>query len=365
MRAKRAGESKRIAKARKAAKAVPLSSFALAQTRSRLKKVRAQIKRATDHPKNPDSAHDLRVAIRRFTQCLRLFRDLLDPGPARRMRKKLRKLMELCGAKRDFDVGLEVLREAGVPSDDPAFARFEEHRDHRMRELARALRRKHKWDSADRWPKQLALRKHPAGGIATGPPSIEWAWDATPEENVRRILPALAEEFFRDGEHTVANSRSLGAARDDRIMRSRGNVGNNEDLIHPFRLRGKRFRYTLEVFSSCYRNGLEAKLRELRGLQDRMGAINDCLVVLTLPGTTRRALAAVRKLLAVRDAAFRDHWRKTFSHGSQESWKHFLANPLATMTFSSAPLASAPVASTLLASAPLEPKPARRSLPGA
>ena len=297
----------------------PLSKFALAQTRARLKRVTTAIGRATRNPKKTETAHDLRVAIRRFTQCLRTFDELLDPGPSKKIRKKLRKLMKLCGAKRDYDVGLEVLAEAGLPGDHPAFARFQEHRDHGMRELARALQKKHKWDVTDHWRKQLAPRKHLPGaapGSSDAPHAarsrdgaIEWDWPAGVAENVQRTLPRLAEEFFHDGEKAAAAARG------------------NYELLHPFRLRGKRFRYTLEVFAPCYGDGLSAKLHALRGLQDRMGAISDCLVVLTLPGMDRAAVAAVRKLLAVRDAAFRKYWGKTFSPRSQESWKRLLASP--------------------------------------
>ena len=139
------------------------SKFALTQTRVRLKRVAREIERATKHPRNPETAHDLRVAIRRFTQCLRTFDGLFDPGPAKKMRKKLRKLMKLCGAKRDYDVGLEVLVDAGLPADHPAFAQFQEHRDHAMRELARALEEKHKWDVAEHWRKELTRREQLPG----------------------------------------------------------------------------------------------------------------------------------------------------------------------------------------------------------
>ncbi len=294
----------------------PLSKFALARTRGRLKRVTTEIARATKHPKNPETAHDLRVAIRRFTQCLRTFDELLDPGPSKKIRKKLRTLMKLCGAKRDYDVGLGVLAKAGLPAEHPTFARFQEHRDRGMRELARALQKKHKWDVTDRWRKQLALRKrlpgvgHPAArsAVRRRDGDIEWDWSAGVADNVRQTLPRLAGDFFRHGEATAA---------------ARGNY----ELLHPFRLRGKRFRYTLEVFAPCYGDGLNSKLRALRGLQDRMGAINDCMVVLTLPGMNRAAVVAVRKLLAVRDAAFRKYWARTFSRRNQESWTRLLANP--------------------------------------
>jgi CHAD domain-containing protein len=284
----------------------PFTSFALAQTRVRLKRVVKEIARATKHPKNPDATHDLRVAIRRFTQCLRTFEELLDPGSVKRMRKKLRKLMNLCGARRDYDVGIQVLADAGLPPDHPSFASFQEHRDHAMRELARALGHKHKWQVVEHWRKELTRRKQlPRIGHA----SSDWNWACSVAGNARRTLPRLAEEFFRNGAATIAAARG------------------KYELLHPFRLRGKRFRYTLEVFVPCYSPSLEPKLHALRELQDRMGAIHDCVVVLKLPGMNRSAAAAVRKLIAKRAAEFRRYWHKAFSHRNRESWKRILEHP--------------------------------------
>ena len=288
----------------------PLSKFALAQTRARLKRVTKELAHATKHPKNPDTAHDLRVAIRRFTQCLRTFEDLLHPGPVKGMRKKLRKLMRLCGAKRDYDVGLGVLAEASVPPDSPVVAKFQEQQHRGLRELARSLEMKGKWNVVEEWRKHLRSRKHVPR--TTSPPvsatGAEWDWLAGVTDNVRRNLPRLAEDFFHDGDATAAD------------------VGNFE-ILHPFRLRGKRFRYTLEIFKAVYGSRLDAKLRALGELQDRMGAINDCMVVLKLPGMDRASSAAVRKLLTARDAAFRKYWRTAFSSRRQAAWRSLLAHP--------------------------------------
>lgn len=320
---------KQVSKKKPATKLMPgeatsqlLSKFALAQTRARLKRVAREIERATEHPGNPETAHDLRVAIRRFTQCLRTFDQLLEPRPVKKMRKTLRKLMDLCGAKRDFDVGLQVLADAGLPADHPAFARFQEHREPAMHALERSLQKKHKWAAIRRWETELMARNPPPGVVrpmhsevdsrTVDLPGVEqpveWIASAGVRENVERVLPRLAKEFFDEG-NVTANARG------------------KLDLLHPFRLRGKRFRYTLEVFAPCYGEGIDAKIRDLRGLQDRMGQVNDCLVVLKLPGMNRSASTAVRKLLAARDADFRKYWSRTFSRRSQESWGRLLSNP--------------------------------------
>jgi CHAD domain-containing protein len=277
----------------------PIAKYALAQTRVRLKRVTAMLQRAAKHPEDPRANHDLRVAIRKFSQCLRTFRGLFDPQPVKKMRKRLRQLMDLCGAKRDYDVGLQVLAAAGLAPDRPAVLKFQEHRDSGMRALAHYLGGKRNRAITDNWRKQLRLASDPRA---------EWDGSASVADNVRRTLPQLAGEFFREGDAAAA---ALG----------------DYEILHQFRLRAKRFRYTLEIFGSFYGARLTAKAPTLRGLQDRMGAINDCVVVLQLAGMDRTASAAVKKLLAERDAAFRKYWHKAFSSRSRDSWADLLGNP--------------------------------------
>ena len=282
-------------------KSAPIAKYALAVTRLRLKRVTAMLRRAARHPEDPRVNHDLRVAIRKFSQCLRTFRGLFEPQPVKKMRKRLRRLMDLCGAKRDYDVGLQVLEAAGLPLDSPAFLEFRKHRDHGLRALALYLGGKRNRRMTDNWRNELRL---------AGDPRAEWEWTASVAENVKKALPQLAGEFFREG---AAAAAALG----------------DYETLHRFRLRAKRFRYTLEIFGSFYGARLTAKTPALRGLQDRMGAINDCVVVLQLEGMDRAASAAVKNLLAERDAAFRKYWHQTFSSRSRDSWTRLLEHPRA------------------------------------
>lgn len=275
----------------------PFSTFALAQTRTRLKRVISAVRRAAKHPQDPETAHDLRVAIRRFVQCLRMFRGLFDSAPAAKIRKRLRKLMDLCGAKRDYDVGLQVLEEAGVPAHSSVVLKFREQRDRGSRALARYLEKESTRDDADRWRKRLRVAKRLGG---------DWDWPAGVAENGQKMLPRLAEEFFRAGDAAVDTHADY-------------------EILHQFRLRAKRLRYTLEVFLPEYGAGLKDKLVAFRGLQDRMGEINDCVVVLKLPGMDRAAKTAVRRLLAARETAFRKYWREEFSARRRKGWIRLLA----------------------------------------
>lgn len=277
----------------------PLRKFARAQTRLRLKRVSTAVRRAIKHPQEPETAHDLRVAIRRFVQCVRMFDGLFTPHSVEEVRKPLHKLMSLSGAKRDYDVGLEVLEEAGLRPQSSATLEFREHRDRELKALAHYLGRRKIRRDADRWKKQLRTEEAPSG---------DWEWSAGVRENAQRMLPLWVEEFFHHGDIAVD-------ARGD------------HEVLHRFRLHTKRLRYALEVFLPVYGPKLNPKLLALRRLQDRMGAINDCAVVLSLPGMNRSAAQAVNRLLVVREAALRHIWRQTFPAKSRKQWARALRIP--------------------------------------
>ena len=86
--------------------------------------------------------------------------------------------------------------------------------------------------------------------------------------------------------------------------------------LHRLRLATKRLRYTLELFRPCYGPGLEARLEELRKVQQRLGELNDCVAAWNLlsKGMGRSsARARVGKFLRGRARQqakdFRDEWR--------------------------------------------------------
>ena len=56
-----------------------------------------------------ETVHDLRVAIRRFNQSVAVFGSLLPKREVKRIRKRLRRVMESAGAIRDRDIALEFL----------------------------------------------------------------------------------------------------------------------------------------------------------------------------------------------------------------------------------------------------------------
>jgi CHAD domain-containing protein len=243
-----------------------------AEVQDRLKTLAGAVQRAGKHPHDAEAIHKLRVAIRRFTQALRVFRDSIDPAHRRKIRRRLRKLMDPCGAARNCDVAPEVLEAAGVPADTALRHRLHRQRSRAERELVKLLADGPTRTDLRRWHSWL-----PKTG---GGPSHD-------------LLAKLARDFARTG---------AAAAR----------AGASFTQMHAFRLLVKRYRYTLEILK-----GSESRLETLRHLQEQLGAINDCVTTGELiaecgvkGAELRRIRAALNHLLERRTAEFRVYWKK-------------------------------------------------------
>jgi CHAD domain-containing protein len=286
-------------------KRASITAFARAQMRIRLNHVVIQARLATKHPGDPDAIHALRVSIRRFTQCLRTFRHLFQAGLLKRLRRRMRKLLDLCAAVRTYDVAMEVLRQAGSAS--PTL-------DSRLAS-ARA-------EAEDLLRDHLKKQRHRKGSTweLTLQPAARQGSDWDPKDdlagNLHRVLPKLADELFAMGSAAAA-------------------AGDDATALHQFRLFAKRFRYTLDLFPSFYGNELPQGLQALRGLQDRLGAINDCVSTIALIGAERgahhlrerRAVAAIKKLLHRRETEFQVYWQREFPAEKLGWWKSWLSSP--------------------------------------
>ena len=275
-------------------KSSPISKFAVKKTRGYLRQFKKHLRHTAKHPEDAEAIHDLRVSIRRLTQCFRTFRGLLEPVQVKKLRRRLRKVMDHCGAVRNCDVALDLLQQSGI-ADGASVSKLKEARQHAGKELCRHLKKERR-------------RKHSAPEPSRGQAAGNWKLDESSEENLRRILPALAEEFFVAG----AAAAVPGAALPD---------------LHRFRLSSKRFRYTLELFDGFYATEVSRGATVLKGVQDRLGAINDCAVTMKLPSLDRRAVSAIGKLLGPRILEFREYWESEFRPPKLIWWKRWLTHP--------------------------------------
>jgi CHAD domain-containing protein len=242
------------------------------EIQNRLKILAAELRRAARHPHNAEAIHKLRVAIRRFTQALRVFRDSFEPAHFDKMRRPLRKVMHRCGDVRNCDIALDVLEAAGVPADKIVERRLHRLRSHAARALVKRLAAGPSRQDLHRWR----------------------AWvRQTRAVRPLDLIEKLEHDFVKAGTAAVRAEASF-------------------TQMHKFRLLVKRYRYTLEILA-----GPPRQIEMLRGLQERLGAINDCVTTSALitgssvkPADQRRIKTALNRLLAHRATEFRLYWRK-------------------------------------------------------
>ena len=84
------------------------------QTGILLRRLAIQVTR-TARTGDADAIHDLRVAIRRLSRCLRVFAQFYPERSWKPVRRRLADLMDACGSVRDRDIAIGLLQQAGVP----------------------------------------------------------------------------------------------------------------------------------------------------------------------------------------------------------------------------------------------------------
>ncbi len=104
-----------------------------------------------------DSIHDLRVAIRRFQQGLQIFRQFVSGGYRKKIRRRLRKIMQLSGEIRNRDIALDLLRQAGLPARSTVPARLLRERKQFQNELLAFIDRWGKRNLSRKWGSRLGL----------------------------------------------------------------------------------------------------------------------------------------------------------------------------------------------------------------
>jgi len=144
--------------------------------------------------------------------------------------------------------------------------------------------------------------------------TIAWIPSMKPATAARRELLPLARRYFSEGREATGAKTSA-------------------EKLHWFRLRTKRFRYTLELFRPLYGPGLEARLAMLRRIQQYLGEINDCTSMRALfapeqsvkSPRSEQLLSSIDALAAEKTKEFLRYWRETFDAPDQEQrWLRYL-----------------------------------------
>ena len=196
-----------------------------------------------------EQLHDMRVATRRLRAALRVFEDLIPP-PLLAASDELRWFAQSLGAVRDLDVQLEhleVLRRdaawAEATALAPLVAQFEAQRVEARAELLAAM-------DGERYARMMdALRSMLLAGPSPDAP------DLSSRGAGREIIRKRHRRFRQDA---TALRRSSPHAE-----------------FHELRIRGKRLRYSLELFVDLYGRPGARALTSLRAVQDLLGELQD------------------------------------------------------------------------------------------
>jgi len=134
-----------------------MREYARLQTAVLLRRLAFQVSRTARSGKDAGAVHDLRVAIRRLSRCLRVFAEFYPGGSWKKPRRELAELMEAAGRVRDRDVALALLVEAGAGRAGAIAARFEAERKLAARELQLEARRWKRAGFSRKWRTALEL----------------------------------------------------------------------------------------------------------------------------------------------------------------------------------------------------------------
>jgi CHAD domain-containing protein len=264
-----------------------MRKFASDQIGALVEKLSRQLESASGDA-DADAIHDLRVSIRRFNQGLRVFGEFFDAAKAKKLHRRLKKIMDQASLVRDRDIALELLTRSRAAGQTKLRRHLLADREAAHKALvARVEKVSRKWD-ADLPP--------------ANKPSKLWNEEAGPGENARTRLPAQVAEYFQAGRDLVASHPP-------------------PPELHKFRLKTKHLRYTLELFRPVYGQAHEKRLSELQGIQQFLGEINDCVAAEKLLPSLKKYL---RKLGARRIAAFYKHWKEFSTAGNERSWERGL-----------------------------------------
>lgn len=130
-----------------------MNDYVVEQMNRLLTTLAFQIHRAAKKP-GADEIHDLRVSIRRFTQGLLLFAEFFPKWEAKKIKRMLKRMMQLTSEIRNRDIALEYL--AGLNA-SPHQRRLERERMQYQRRFEEMVRRWSSRDFSAKWRNRLSL----------------------------------------------------------------------------------------------------------------------------------------------------------------------------------------------------------------
>ncbi len=225
------------------------SQFAIDQANRLLRQVAFQVSRST-RSRDPEAVHELRVAIRRLTQALVVFKPCFPAKEVKKVRRRLGKIMALAGDVRNCDIAVRLLAKSRIEFAVALRSKAQTQRKEAERDLITALRRWIVRKSSSKWRARLSpdVADH------------QTFCGTTIETTAQRMLPRMAKDFLRGGDEVAVPNIS-------------------PEKLHQFRIASKKFRYTLELFTPLYGPTIHAWLDQIKAVQTLLGDFNDCETV--------------------------------------------------------------------------------------
>lgn len=276
--------------------------FASDQADRRLGRLAFQVNQ-TVKSRDAEAVHDLRVAVRRFSQVLRVFKPCFRGKEPRKIRRELKHIMELAGEVRNCDIALKLMAKSQRRDTTGLPLKVKNLRREGERALVGFLRH---------WVDRKSSLKWRGVVASTATTNGDAFAKAAIARTAQRVLPRMARQFFErgnDAAKTKASPREL----------------------HQFRIASKKFRYTLELFTSVYGPPLNSSMEKIRNAQRLLGEINDCETVrgmLSQYKTADRLTSWLKKRQRRKMEQFQRYWTETFAaEGELRKWSALLSRP--------------------------------------
>jgi len=133
-----------------------MRDYARQQTARLLSRLGVAVNRAA-RDGSADSIHDIRVAMRRLSRCLRVFAPFYPDRSWKKIRRRIAALMAAAGAVRDCDIAIELVGRAGIVKRNILVARLTAQRRKTGQELLLEVRRWKRRNYTAQWRARLEL----------------------------------------------------------------------------------------------------------------------------------------------------------------------------------------------------------------
>jgi CHAD domain-containing protein len=282
---------------------LPIAEYAAVHTEAHLALLAWQLSLTAERPRR-GAIHELRVTIRRLTNCLRVNRQFFPKRASKRVLRRLRAINKPAGRARDVDIAMKVIFSVLRFPDKSIHRLLSDERREERRRLKKKLGRFIDRDRVRKWSAQLEVLSIDRKERRVSPERAA--------NYAAQVLPSLAVQFFEKGRSLTPYSMPY--------------------TFHRFRLRGKRLRDALELFRPCYSSEVDTLINAVREIHQILGDYSD--LATTREMLSDRGLEKSRNrlfyMLNARMAEKLDQFDRVWQQGlaekqTQQRWSEYLA----------------------------------------